>query len=118
MTPSRAFFTIGLFVKIFMPGIVGIAHDATYRPPARDESESLEACEADVQRGSMQCCGGPRTGLGDFSISTRHIRQLPATERRSWKQKRGTLMPVDSMACRMLEPLSICTGLPSTTTSM
>jgi hypothetical protein len=58
------------------------------------------------------------TGLGDFSISTRHMRQFPATERRSWKQKRGTLMPVDSIACRMLEPLSICTGLPSTTTSM
>ena len=59
-----------------------------------------------------------RTGFGDFSISTRHMRQFPATERRSWKQKRGTLIPVDSIACRMLEPLSICTGLPSTTTSM
>ena len=24
------------------------------------------------------------TGLGDFSISTKHMRQLPAMERRSW----------------------------------
>ena len=38
------------------------------------------------------------TGFGDFSISTRHMRQLPATERRSWKQKRGMLMPTDSHA--------------------
>ena len=45
------------------------------------------------------------TGLGDFSISTRHMRQLPATERRSWKQKRGMLMPTLSHACKMLDPL-------------
>ena len=58
------------------------------------------------------------TGLGLFSISTKHMRQLPATERRSWKQKRGMLMPTLSHACRMLEPLSIWTGLPSTITSI
>eukprot|EP00966_Prymnesium_polylepis_P091066 2108183-Prymnesium_polylepis.1 len=46
------------------------------------------------------------------------MRQFPATERRSWKQKRGTLMPTDSMACRMLEPLSICTACPSIVTSI
>ena len=31
MTPSRAFFTIGELVKIFMPGMVGIAQEATCR---------------------------------------------------------------------------------------
>ena len=48
MTPSLAFFTIGVFVFITCPSITGIAQDAT--------------------------------GLGDFSISTKHILQLPAID--------------------------------------
>ena len=32
--------------------------------------------------------------------STRHIRQVPATDSRSWKQKRGTSAPAASQACR------------------
>ena len=59
-----------------------------------------------------------RTGFGDFSISTRHMRQLPATDKRSWKQNRGTLMPTDSIACRMLDPFSIWTLCPSIVTSI
>jgi hypothetical protein len=31
--------------------------------------------------------------------STRHMRQLPAIDRRSWKQKRGTSAPAASAAC-------------------
>jgi hypothetical protein len=45
---SRAFFTKGVFVKIFIPSITGIAQETT--------------------------------GLGDFSISTKHILQFPAIE--------------------------------------
>ncbi len=52
MTPSRAFFTSGVSVLIFIPGPAGIAHDAT--------------------------------GFGLFSTSTRHMRQLPAIDRRWW----------------------------------
>jgi hypothetical protein len=29
MTPSRAFFVSGLFVFTFIPGITGMAHEAT-----------------------------------------------------------------------------------------
>ena len=52
ITPSRAFFTSGVVVLMFMFGITGMAHDAT--------------------------------GFGDFSTSTRHIRQLPAMDKRWW----------------------------------
>jgi hypothetical protein len=52
MTPSLAFFTIGVSVHTFIPGMTGTAQDAM--------------------------------GLGLFSTSTRHMRQLPATDRRSW----------------------------------
>ena len=52
ITPSRAFFTSGVVVLMFMLGITGMAQDAT--------------------------------GFGDFSTSTRHIRQLPAMDRRWW----------------------------------
>ena len=31
--------------------------------------------------------------------STRHMRQLPAIDSRSWKQKRGTSAPASSAAC-------------------
>ena len=52
MTPSRAFFTVGVSVRITMPSPAGIAQEAM--------------------------------GFGDFSISTRHMRQFPAIESRSW----------------------------------
>jgi hypothetical protein len=55
------------------------------------------------------------TGLGVFSISTRHIRQLPAIDSRSWKQKRGTSAPASSHACMTVEPAGTSTVLPSTT---
>ena len=39
-------------------------------------------------------------GLGGPPFtSTRHMRQLPAIDRRSWKQKRGTSAPAASAAC-------------------
>ena len=38
------------------------------------------------------------TGFGAFSTSTRHMRQLAATESRSWKQNRGTSLPAISAA--------------------
>ena len=41
-------------------------------------------------------------GLGDFSISTKHILQFPATFNRSWKQKRGIFIPINSHASSTL----------------
>jgi hypothetical protein len=52
ITPSRAFFTKGVVVLMFMFGITGMAQLAT--------------------------------GFGDFSTSTRHMRQLPAMESLWW----------------------------------
>ena len=52
ITPSRAFLTCAVSVRITMPSAAGIAQDAI--------------------------------GLGERSISTRHMRQLPAMESRSW----------------------------------
>src|SRR5579859_3851308 len=52
------------------------------------------------------------TGFGDFSISTRHIRQLPAMARRSWKQKCGTSMPAAWAACRTVVPAGTSTSWP------
>src|SRR4051794_341128 len=76
ITPSRAFFTIGDFVsKTFgEPSLFGI------------RSRTFIAQEA---------CGfgGPPT------TSIRHMRQLPAIESRSWKQKRGICAPAASHAC-------------------
>lgn len=36
--------------------------------------------------------------FGALSISTKHIRQFPATDSRSWKQKRGICTPTCSQA--------------------
>mmetsp|Transcript_27297 Transcript_27297/g.48253 ORF Transcript_27297/g.48253 Transcript_27297/m.48253 type:complete len:351 (+) Transcript_27297:1283-2335(+) len=52
ITPSLALWTRGVSVLIFIPGISGMAHEAT--------------------------------GLAAFSTSTRHMRQFPAMESRSW----------------------------------
>src|SRR6184192_1695515 len=38
------------------------------------------------------------TGFGEPLSSTRHMRQLPAIESRSWKQKRGISAPAASQA--------------------
>lgn len=46
------------------------------------------------------------TGLGDFSISTKHMRQLPAMDRRSWKQKRGISTPATAQAYRSDDDVS------------
>ena len=40
------------------------------------------------------------TGFGAPLSSTRHMRQLPAIDSRSWKQKRGISAPAASQACR------------------
>src|SRR6516165_1922685 len=47
--------------------------------------------------------------------STRHIRQLPAIERRSWKQKRGTSAPAASHAWRSVDSGGTSISLPSIT---
>src|SRR4026208_944229 len=52
-------------------------------------------------------------GLGVPFTSTRHMRQLPAMDRRSWKQKRGTSAPACSQACSSVVPFSISISVPS-----
>lgn len=43
--------------------------------------------------------------FGALSISTKHIRQFPATDKRSWKQKRGICTPTFSQACGETHPV-------------
>ena len=76
MTPSRALRTSGDFVTTVGGSPLG---------PGR-QSRTPHAQDA--------------TGLGAPFSSTRHIRQLPAIDRRSWKQKRGISAPAASHACR------------------
>src|SRR4029078_1609413 len=76
MTPSRALRTIGVLVLTtggspFGPG---------------GQSRTPQAQDA--------------TGLGEPFNSTRHIRQLPAIDSRSWKQNRGISEPAASAACK------------------
>src|SRR5271166_5116222 len=47
--------------------------------------------------------------------STRHIRQLPAIDSRSWKQKRGISAPAASQACRRVYSAGTSSSLPSMT---
>src|SRR6267378_7579867 len=54
------------------------------------------------------------TGLGEPLSSTRHMRQLPAIERRSWKQKRGISAPAASHACSSVYAGGTSISLPST----
>ena len=75
MTPSRALRTIG--VLVFTSGGSPLG-------PGR-QSRTPQAHDA--------------TGLGEPLSSTRHMRQLPAIESRSWKQKRGISTPAASHAC-------------------
>src|SRR5882757_2744046 len=52
-------------------------------------------------------------GFGDFSISTRHMRQFAGTDSLSWKQKRGTSRPRRSQACSTDVPGSTSISIPS-----
>ena len=74
ITPSRALRTMGERVdKIFgEPSLFG---GKSFTPMAQD------AC-----------------GLGMPATSIRHMRQLPAIDSRSWKQKRGISAPAASQA--------------------
>jgi hypothetical protein len=73
---SRAFFTIGVLVNTSGGSPLGPGRRS--RTPMAQEAAGF---------------GGP-----PFT-STRHMRQLPAIDRRSWKQKRGTSAPASSAAC-------------------
>src|SRR5262249_46541147 len=54
------------------------------------------------------------TGLGEPLSSTRHMRQLPAIESRSWKQKRGISAPAASQAWSSVYSGGTSISLPST----
>src|SRR5689334_2312143 len=54
------------------------------------------------------------TGLGAPLSSTRHMRQLPAIDSRSWKQKRGISAPAASQAWRSVNSAGTSTSVPST----
>ena len=75
MTPSRALRTIG--VLVFTSGGSPLGPGRQSRTPQAQDA----------------------TGLGEPLSSTRHMRQLPAIESRSWKQKRGISAPAASHAC-------------------
>src|SRR5665647_1909494 len=53
-------------------------------------------------------------GLGAPFSSTRHMRQLPAMDRRSWKQKRGISAPAASQAWSSVYSGGTSISLPST----
>src|SRR5712671_6773387 len=53
------------------------------------------------------------TGLGEPLSSTRHMRQLPAIDSRSWKQKRGISAPAASHACSSVNSAGTSISLPS-----
>src|ERR1700728_358616 len=54
------------------------------------------------------------TGFGEPTSSTRHMRQLPAIDSRSWKQKRGISAPAASHACNSVYSAGTSISLPST----
>src|SRR6186997_3686687 len=90
MTPSRALRTIGDLV---------LTTGASPFGPGR-QSRTPQAHDA--------------TGLGEPDSSTRHMRQLPAIESRSWKQKRGISAPAASHACSSVYSGGTSISLPST----
>src|SRR5215217_33132 len=53
-------------------------------------------------------------GFGEPTSSTRHMRQLPAIDRRSWKQKRGISAPAASHACSSVYSGGTSMSVPST----
>src|SRR5215831_2277099 len=90
ITPSRAFFTIAVLVLTSGGSPFG---------PGR-QSRTPQAHDA--------------TGLGEPLSSTRHMRQLPAIDSRSWKQKRGISAPAASHACSSVYSGGTSISLPST----
>src|ERR671910_194338 len=89
ITPSRAFFTVGDLVEISGGSPFG---------PGR-QSRTPQAQDA--------------TGLGAPFTSTRHMRQLPAIDSRSWKQKRGISAPAASQAWSSVYSDGTSTSMPS-----
>src|SRR5258708_11176600 len=90
ITPSRAFFTSLDLV---------LTSGASPLGPGR-QSRTAQAQLA--------------TGLGEPLSSTRHMRQLPAIDSRSWKQKRGISAPAASHACSSVNSGGTSISLPST----
>src|SRR5467141_2708826 len=90
ITPSRAFFTSG--VRVLTTG-------GSPFGPGR-QSRTPQAHDA--------------TGLGEPLSSTRHMRQLPAIDSRSWKQKRGISAPAASQAWSSVYSGGTSIYLPST----
>ena len=90
MTPSRALRTIGERVlnTLGEPSLFGIK---SLTPMAQD------AC-----------------GFGMPTTSIRHMRQLPAIDSRSWKQKRGISAPAASQAWSSVYSGGTSISLPST----
>src|SRR5437016_2350826 len=91
ITPSRALRTIGDLVLTSGGSPLG---------PGR-QSRTPQAQDA--------------TGLGEPDSSTRHMRQLPAIESRSWKQKRGISAPAASQAWSSVNSGGTSISRPSTT---
>src|SRR5580658_3049882 len=91
ITPSRAFLTMGDLVLTAGGSPLG---------PGR-QSRTPQAQLA--------------TGFGEPATSTRHIRQLPAMDSRSWKQKRGISAPAASQAWSSVYSAGTSTSKSSTT---
>src|ERR1700728_2520576 len=90
MTPSRALRTIGERV------------DNTFGEPSLFGIRSRTAMAQDA------------CGFGIPTTSIRHMRQLPAIDSRSWKQKRGISAPAASHACNSVYSAGTSISLPST----
>src|SRR5215470_6282608 len=90
ITPSRALRTIGDLVLI------------TLGVPSRLGGRSLTPM-------AQEACG-----FGMPCTSIRHMRQLPAIESRSWKQKRGISAPPASHACSSVYSGGTSISVPST----
>src|SRR4051794_31061691 len=90
MTPSHALRTIG--VLVFTTGGSPLGPGRQSRTPQAQDA----------------------TGLGEPPSSTRHMRQLPAVARRSWKRKRATSAPAASRACSSVSSGGPSISLPST----
>src|SRR5215211_5437245 len=90
ITPSRALRTVGVLVLTTGGSPFG---------PGR-QSRTPQAQEA--------------TGFGAPFNSTRHMRQLPAIDSRSWKQKRGISAPAASQAWSSVYSGGTSSSTPST----
>src|ERR1041384_3872332 len=90
ITPSRAFLTV--------PDLVRISGGSPFGPGRQSRTPPAQAA----------------TGLGAPFTSTRHMRQLPAMDNRSWKQKRGISAPAASAAWRSVYSGGTSSSTPST----